>query len=132
MEVMENVPDGEVYEAWRRLHHACDPQLPGRCLGILLDIMNHVLPEVISCKMLRRVREEEQNLKVAAVHKNLQDAGKHLLRSAVTLNSFTSIKDEVINYSLAKAAVLGTAPLDVDQGEDTQSLFQKDTKLVPF
>ena len=30
MEVMENVPDGDMYEAWRRLHHAYYPRLRGR------------------------------------------------------------------------------------------------------
>ena len=45
--------------------------------------------------------------------KNLHDAGfrKHLLGSAVTLDSFRSIK----NCSLAEGAAGRTAPVDVDQ-----------------
>ena len=78
MEVMENVLDGEGYETWRRLHHACDPRLPGRCAIMLLDLVSHVFQDA-----------ELQN---------------HLLRSAGTLDSFPSIKDDVINYSLAEAA----------------------------
>ena len=33
---------GDGHEAWRRLHHACDPRLPGRFAGLLLDIMSHI------------------------------------------------------------------------------------------
>ena len=45
MEVVENVPDVEGHEAWRRLHRACDPRSRGRCAGMLFDIMSHVFPE---------------------------------------------------------------------------------------
>ena len=52
-----------------------------------------------------------ENLEVAVVHKNLQDVllQKHSLRSAATLGRFTSIKEDVIKYSLAVAAARGTA-----------------------
>ena len=40
MEVLENVPAGEGHEAQRRLHHAHDPRLLGRCTIMLLDIMH--------------------------------------------------------------------------------------------
>ena len=60
--------------------------------------------------------EVSENLQVTVVHKNLQDAElrRHLLRSAATPDSFSSIKDDVINYSLAEAAARGTAPMDVN------------------
>ena len=56
------------------------------------------------------------NVKVAVVHKNLQDAEvrKHLLRSAATLHSFTSVKDAFINHCLTEAAKRGTVLMDVD------------------
>ena len=44
MEVMEGVPDGEGYEAWRRQHHASEPRLR-RCAGMLLYIMCLFFPE---------------------------------------------------------------------------------------
>ena len=54
-------------------------------------------------RLHRALSDEEvsENLKVAVVHKKLQDAElrKHLLKSAATLDGFTSIKDELINYS---------------------------------
>ena len=131
MEVMENVPDGEGYEAWTRHHHAHDPRVPGRCAGMLHDIMSHVFPlraqlqsaffEAFekTCRLYRAHSNEEmsENLKEAVVHKNLQDVDfrKHLLRSAATLDSFPSIKDEFINHSLAEAAARITALMDVDQ-----------------
>ena len=71
------------------------------------------------CRLYKAVCEEEvsENLKVVVVHKNLQDSElrEHLKRSAATLDRFTSIKDEVINCSLAEAAAWGTAPMDVGQ-----------------
>ena len=58
-----------------------------------------------------------ENLKVAVFHKNLEDSGlrKHLLMSAATLDSVTSIRDEVVSCSLAEAVARGTVPMDVDQ-----------------
>ena len=71
------------------------------------------------CRLYRALSNEEvsESLKVAVVHKTFQDAGlwKHLLRSAATLDSFPSIKDEVVNYGLAEAAARRTAPTDDDQ-----------------
>ena len=88
--------------------------------------------------MYRALSNEEvsENLKVAVVHKQLQDAfQKQLLRSTATLGSFTSIKDEVISCSLAEAAVRRTAPLNVDQlhpvkgkGKDGRRCFYCDGK----
>ena len=95
---------------------------------MLLDIMSHVILEdeqqqsavqvfMRKCRLYRALSDEEvsENLKVAVVHKNLQDAElrKHLLMSAAMLGSST--KDEVINYSLAEAAARRTAPMEVDQ-----------------
>ena len=129
MEVMENILEGEGYEALRRLHRARDPRLLGRFTGMLLDTMSHVLLEgeklqsafevnEKKCILYRTLSNEEasENLEIAAVHKNLQDAQlwRHLLRSAATLDSSSSAKDEVISYSLAEAAPQGTAPMDVD------------------
>ena len=113
MEVMENVPDGEGYQApgggfiMRTI-------LPGRCAGMLFDIMDHVFRAPLkcwSCGLYRALSNEEvsENLKVAV------ELRKHLLRSAATLDSFPSIKDEVTNYSLAEAARRRTAPVNVDQ-----------------
>ena len=91
-----------------------------------------------SCKVLfmRSVREEVQVvqstlgptciLKLCAQSRtvNLQDAElrKHLPRPAASLGSFTSIKDEVINHSLAEAAGRGSAPMDVGlvKGKETK------------
>ena len=42
MEVMENVPDDEGCEAWRRLHDAYYLRLTGRCAGLLFDIVSGV------------------------------------------------------------------------------------------
>ena len=71
------------------------------------------------CRLYRALSNEEvsESLKVAFVHKTLQHAGlwKHLLRSAATLDSFPSIKDEVVNYGFAEAAARRTAPTDDDQ-----------------
>ena len=142
MEVMENVPDGEGYEAWRKLHHTNIPRVPGRCSGMLLDIMSHVFPEggehqqsalevfEKKCRLYRSLSNEgvSETLQVAVVHRNLQDAElwKHLLRFAATLDSFSSIKDEVISCSLVEAAARGTAPMDVDQVNLVKGKRKKD------
>ena len=113
MEVTENVSDGEGYEARRRQHHAYDPRSPGRCAGMLFDIMRHVFFEGEQLQSAFKVYERKWSffralkLKVAVVQKNLQNAelGMHLLRSAATLDSFTCNKNEVINNSLEEAAV---------------------------
>ena len=75
-----------------------DHRLPGRCAGVLLDIVNYVFPESNSWEVHFEVFEKtcwlyrlytaisdedvSENLKVAVVHKNLQDAElqKHSLR----------------------------------------------------
>ena len=77
---------------------------------MLFDLVNHVFFEGDQLQAAFEVFEEVlENLKVVVVHKNLQGAHllKRLLRSAATLDSFTSIKDEVSNHSTAEAAARG-------------------------
>ena len=46
---------------------------------------------------------------------DLAELGKHLQRSAATLDSFISIKDEIISNGFAEAAERGTVPMDAEQ-----------------
>ena len=85
---------------------------------MLLDIMNHAFLEGDQLpSAYEAVEGVSENLKVAVFHKNLENAvlRKHLLRSAATLDSVTSIRDEVVSCSLAEAVARGTVPMDVDQ-----------------
>ena len=96
MEVVEKVPDGEEYEAWKEATSCRRSSIARtKVLGMLLDIMSPVFREgdwlqsafevfEKKCRLYRALSDEEvsENLKVAVVHKNLQDAElwKHLLR----------------------------------------------------
>ena len=82
---MENVLDGERYEAWSQVYQTFDPRLLGQCTGMLLDIASQVFHEgdqlqnasevfVKKCRVNRALSEDvSKNLKVAVVPKNLQD-----------------------------------------------------------
>ena len=59
---MENVPNGEGYADWRRLHHGYDPWLTGRRARMLLDIMNHVFPEGHQLQIVIEVYEKKCGL----------------------------------------------------------------------
>ena len=85
--------------------------------GDLLQSASEVFEK--KCRLYRAPSDEavSENIKVAVVHKNLQDAElqTHSLRSAATLNSFTSVKDGVINYSLADALARESTSMDAHQ-----------------
>ena len=113
---LDSTRQGKGYEAWRRLRHAYDPRLSGRCAGMLLAIKSHVLPEG---EQLRRAMKcmgirESQGRSLA---QELTDsrAREALAEARCNPGRLSQCQDEVINCSFATAAARGLVLVGVDQ-----------------